>query len=59
MKQRPNVKTIFTIPNILSFFRILLIPQIVWLYVAAGNSRAAVAAVAVIIISAAKGKKKK
>ena len=47
MKRRPNVKTIFTIPNILSFFRILLIPQIVWLYVAAGNSRAAVAAVAV------------
>ncbi len=47
MKRRPAKKDIFTIPNLLSFFRILLIPQIVWLCAAADNSRAAVAAVAV------------
>ena len=29
---------IFTIPNVLSFFRILLIPVIVWLYLVKNNS---------------------
>ena len=47
MKRSPGNKDIFTIPNVLSFFRILLIPQIVWLCTAGDNSRAAVAAVAV------------
>ena len=40
-------KDILTIPNLMSFFRILLIPQIVWLYAVADRGYAALAAVAV------------
>ncbi len=39
-------KDILTIPNLLSLFRILLIPQIVWLYAVAGKGYAALATVA-------------
>ena len=35
-----NTRRIFTIPNLLSFFRICLIPVIVWLYVFRGDSLA-------------------
>lgn len=37
MEQKNNKKRIFTIPNILSFFRIFLIPLIVWLYIRKQN----------------------
>lgn len=36
-KQNSNADRIFTIPNILSFFRICLIPVIVWLYLVKKN----------------------
>ena len=41
LKFRFGKKDILTIPNLLSLFRILLIPQIVWLYAAAGRGYAA------------------
>ena len=44
-------KDIFTIPNILSFFRILLIPVILWLYCYLKNYNAAVIAVIVSAIT--------
>ncbi len=47
MKIRFGKKDILTIPNLLSLFRIVLIPQIVWLYAVAGKGYAALAAVAV------------
>ena len=47
MKIHFGKKDILTIPNLLSLFRILLIPQIVWLYAVAGKGYAALAAVAV------------
>ena len=40
-RSRLTAKQIFTIPNILSFVRIGLIPLIVWLYVGANNYNAA------------------
>ena len=46
MKHRLTKRDIFTIPNALSLFRILLIPLIVWLYVAREQRYAAVGLVA-------------
>ena len=40
-RSRLTAKQIFTIPNILSFVRIALIPIIIWLYVGKENYRAA------------------
>ncbi len=40
-RSRLTRKQIWTIPNILSFVRIALIPVIIWLYVGLGNHRAA------------------
>ena len=44
-------KDIFSIPNILSFVRILLIPIFVWLYVTAGTSGEYYLAAAVVVAS--------
>ena len=44
-------KDIFSIPNILSFIRILLIPIFVWLYVTAGTSGEYYLAAAVVVAS--------
>ena len=46
MKHKLTKQEIFTIPNALSLFRILLIPLIVWLYVSRGQRYAAVGLVA-------------
>ena len=46
MKHKLTKQEIFTIPNALSLFRILLIPLIVWLYVAREQRYAAVGLVA-------------
>ncbi len=51
LKFRFGKKDILTIPNLLSLFRILLIPQIVWLYAAAGKDTAALIAVAVSAVT--------
>ena len=51
MKFRFGKKDILTIPNLLSLFRILLIPQIVWLYAVAGKGYAALIAVAVSAVT--------
>ena len=37
MPETPKTKQILTIPNLLSMFRILLIPLIVWLYCGRGR----------------------
>lgn len=37
MEQKYEKKAVFTVPNMLSFFRLCLIPVIVWLYVRAEN----------------------
>ena len=47
----PMKKDIFSIPNILSFVRILLIPIFVWLYVTAGTSGEYYLAAAVVVAS--------
>jgi len=47
LKHRLEKKDILTIPNLLSFFRILLIPLIVWLYAVEERRYAALAAVGV------------
>ena len=41
-----NKKQILTIPNLLSLFRLLLIPVILWLYIGAQNNWAAIAVIA-------------
>ena len=46
LKVRFTKKDVLTIPNLLSLFRILLIPQIVWLYAVALRGYAALAVVA-------------
>ena len=46
MKKRLTKKDIFTIPNGLSLFRILLVPVIVWLYGTSGKHYAALGVVA-------------
>ena len=46
MKKRLTKKDIFTIPNGLSLFRLLLVPVIVWLYCKAGKHNAALGVVA-------------
>ena len=46
MKVRFTKKDVLTIPNLMSLFRILLIPQIVWLYAVAHRGYAALAVVA-------------
>ncbi len=51
LKFRFGKKDILTIPNLLSLFRILLIPQIVWLYAAADRGYAALAAVALSAVT--------
>lgn len=50
MKQS-RVKEVFSIPNILGYGRILLIPVFVWLYCTAEDTRDYVAAAAVIVLS--------
>ena len=47
MKERLTKDQVFTIPNILSFFRLLLIPLILWLYLGRQNRIAAVVVIAV------------
>ena len=42
VRERLTKKTIFTIPNILSFLRILLIPLMMWLYLGKGDILGAV-----------------
>ena len=44
-------KDIFSIPNILSFIRLLLIPVFVWLYLTAGSSGEYYLAAAVVVVS--------
>ena len=44
-------KDIFSIPNILSFIRILLIPLFAWLYLTAGTSGEYYLAAAVVVAS--------
>ena len=44
-------KDIFSVPNILSFVRILLIPIFVWLYLTAGTSGEYYLAAAVVVVS--------
>ena len=51
MKIHFGKKDILTIPNLLSLVRILLIPQIVWLYLAAGKGYAALITVAVSAVT--------
>ena len=46
LRYRFTKKDILTIPNLMSLFRILLIPQIVWLYALADKGYAALAVVA-------------
>ena len=46
MRKRLTKKDIFTIPNGLSLFRLLLVPVIVWLYCKAGRHYAALGVVA-------------
>lgn len=36
--KKPTLREMFTVPNILSYFRILLIPLFVYLYFKAGNA---------------------
>lgn len=51
MMKKPTLREIFTIPNLLSYFRLLLIPLFVWLYLRAQSTRDFALAAVVIGVS--------
>lgn len=52
MMKKPTLREVFTIPNLLSYFRLLLIPLFVWLYLRAQSTRDFALAAVVIGVSA-------
>ena len=51
MMKKPTLREVFTIPNLLSYFRLLLIPLFVWLYLRAQSTRDFALAAVVIGVS--------
>ena len=51
MMKKPTLREVFTIPNLLSYFRLLLIPLVVWLYLRAQSTRDFALAAVVIGVS--------
>lgn len=51
MMKRPTRRELFTVPNLLSYFRLLLIPVFVWLYLHAQDTRDFTRAAIVIGVS--------